>query len=212
MTSLPLKDVETTFAVDSSGFNRAGWEVTWFNSRYGRTQTNRDWLKVHLTCGVKTNIVTSVEVTHGQAGDAPRLPGLIKDTAKHFEVKEVLADMGYLSKSNLEAIRDMGATPFIPFKVNATPGGDGSLLWRRLYHYFAFHQDEFARHYHQRSNVETTFAMIKSKFGSRIRSRDEMAQMNEVLAKVLCHNLRVVIQSMFELGISPEFLKRADSG
>ena len=33
-----------------------------------------------------------------------------------------------------------------------------------MYHYFDF-KNEFLEHYHKRSNAETTFHMIKSKFG-----------------------------------------------
>jgi hypothetical protein len=54
-------------------------------------------------------------------------------------------------------------------------------------------------------NIETTFHMIKSKFGQRLRSKSLTAQINEALCKVLCHNLCVVIQSMHELNITPEF-------
>jgi hypothetical protein len=53
--------------------------------------------------------------------------------------------------------------------------------------------------------VETTFSMIKSKFGERLRCKTETAQINEALCKVLCHNLCVVIQSMYELGVEPDF-------
>jgi hypothetical protein len=47
--------------------------------------------------------------------------------------------------------------------------------------------------------------MIKAKFGERLRSKTETAQINEVLCKVLCHNLCVVIQSIYELGIEVDF-------
>jgi transposase len=60
-------------------------------------------------------------------------------------------------------------------------------------------------HYHKRSNVETTFHMIKSKFGQRLRSKTMTAKINEALCKVLCHNLCVVIQSQLELGIETDF-------
>ena len=43
--------------------------------------------------------------------------------------------------------------------------------------------------------------MIKAKFGGRLRSKNKIAQMSELLAKVLCHNICVVIQEMHELGI-----------
>ena len=47
--------------------------------------------------------------------------------------------------------------------------------------------------------------MIKGKFGERLRSKTHTAQVNEVLCKVLAHNLCCVIQSMYELGIEATF-------
>jgi hypothetical protein len=47
--------------------------------------------------------------------------------------------------------------------------------------------------------------MIKSKFGDSVRGKTRAAQVNEVLLNVLCHNICVVIQEMFELGIEPDF-------
>jgi hypothetical protein len=35
------------------------------------------------------------------------------------------------------------------------------------------------------------------------------AQVNEALTKVLCHNLCIVIQSMYELNVTPEFRSEA---
>ena len=48
--------------------------------------------------------------------------------------------------------------------------------------------------------------MIKSKFGPFVRARTETARFNEVLAKVLCHNLCVLVKSMYQLGIKPDFV------
>jgi hypothetical protein len=47
--------------------------------------------------------------------------------------------------------------------------------------------------------------MIKAKFGERLRSKTDTAQINEALCKVLCHNICCVIQSMYELGVEPNF-------
>jgi len=77
--------------------------------------------------------------------------------------------------------------------------------WTRMYHYFAYNRSSFLDHYHRRSNVETVFSMIKSKFGDSLRSKSDVAQFNEVLAKVLCHNICVVIQAIHELGLEPDF-------
>ena len=67
------------------------------------------------------------------------------------------------------------------------------------------HRAEFLDFYHKRSNVETTFSMVRAKFGGAVRSKTTVPQVSEVLAKVLCHDIVVLIQSMFELDIAPLF-------
>lgn len=51
-SSLPLKSVESDFAVDSSGFS-TGQFMRWLDVKYGKEEDRRMWLKVHLICGVK---------------------------------------------------------------------------------------------------------------------------------------------------------------
>ena len=53
--------------------------------------------------------------------------------------------------------------------------------------------------------METAFSMIKGKFGERLRSKTHTAQVNEVLCKILCHNVCCLIQSIYELGVEPTF-------
>ncbi len=68
-----------------------------------------------------------------------------------------------------------------------------------------FNQEAFLTHYHKRSNVESVFSMIKAKFGASVRAKTPTAQVNEVLCKVLCHNICCLIQSIYELGLEPAF-------
>jgi transposase len=204
VTSLPLRAVEADFAIDSSGFSTTG-TVTWFNTKFGHDVDNHDWIKLHLVTGVKTNVVTSATVSGRDANDAPFLPALVDDTARNFTLRELSADKAYSSVKNLEAIAEWGADPFVPFKSNTTGDGGGNSLWRRLWGYYQFQRDEFLPHYHKRSNVETTFFMIKSKFGGKLWSKSETAQVNEALLKVICHNIVVLVQSIYELNIAPVF-------
>jgi transposase len=125
---------------------------------------------------------------------------------KYFQVNEVSADKAYLSHKNLKAVAQANAIPFIPFKANtAVPKKNN--VWAEMYHYFMYNREEFLAHYHKRSNVETAFSMIKAKFGDAVRSKSDIGQLNEVLCKVLCHNLCVIIQAIHELGIEPTFAK-----
>jgi transposase len=204
-SSLPLQSVETDFAVDSSGFTTSR-SARWVNLKYGKAHVRQDWVKVHIACGVKTNIVTAVEVAGRWAADRHFLAPMIEATAKNFRVSEVSADKGYDGRANTEAIMNMGAKPFIAFKANATGGVGGA--YQRMFHYFMFNREEFLQHYHKRSNVESTFSMMKRKFGDSVRSKTDVAMTNEVLCKILCHNLVVLIHEMHELGIDPVFQKR----
>ena len=130
---------------------------------------------------------------------------MIEQTAENFNMSEVSADKAYTSKKNLEFIKEHGAIPFIPFKKNVTGKARGSMVWKKMYHYFMYKNEEFMQHYNKRSNVETCFHMIKSKFGDSVRSKKMTSQVNELLIKVLCHNICVVIQEVCELGIKAEF-------
>ena len=56
-----------------------------------------------------------------------------------------------------------------------------------------------------RSNVESTFSMMKRKFGDGLRSKTDTAMVNETLCKNRCHNLVVLVHEMCELGIDPVF-------
>lgn len=198
----PLRAVESDFAVDSSGFSTCTF-VRWFDEKYGKLRIDRAWLKAHLMVGVKTNIVTSVEVTSKDSSDFPHFPGLVDKTAERFHIEEISADKGYISAKNLAVVANVGAVPYIPFKSNHT--GNGTELWRKMWAFYQFKREEFLPHYHKRSNVESTFSMIKAKFGASIRSRKRTAQVNEILCKVLCHNLSVLVHSIYELGIAPTF-------
>jgi transposase len=197
--------IEADFAVDSSGFATSVYD-RWLDHKYGKVRSENHWVKIHLMAGVLTNVVTSVEVTPTETADAPFLTDLVNRTARTFDVREVSADKAYSSRRNLHAIDAVGATPYIPFKERTNGMGhrfDG--LWNRAWHYYQYNRQAFLAHYHKRSNVETTLSMIKAKFGGRVRSKTPTAQVNEVLCKVLCHNIVVLVQSMYELGIEPEF-------
>ncbi len=205
-SSLPLSAIEIDFACDSSGFTASRFH-RWYDHKYGAVNKQHGWVKCHLMCGVRTNIVTAVEIRDKDASDTKLLPALVDTTAKNFKLNEVSADKGYGSLKNFEAIANHGAVPYIAFKSIHTGRGGG--LWAKMFHLFQYNREEFLRHYHKRSNVETTFSMIKAKFLDHVRSKTDVAMVNEVLCKIICHNLCVVIQEMHELGVNSDFWSKA---
>lgn len=208
LSAAPLQAVEENFACDSSGFSASKFD-RWYEQKYGKTEKKsmRVWVKAHIMTGVKTNVVTAVEIHDQHANDCPHLPSLLDTTRQRFTVKEVSADLGYSSVNNLEAVEASGAFPLIPFKVNASIRKGG--VWAKMWHYFTLQRDEFLHRYHLRSNVESTFSMIKRKFGDAVRSKTDIAMKNEVLAKFVCHNIVCLIHEMHETGIDPMFCPKS---
>jgi transposase len=201
-SSLPLRSVETSFAADSSGFATSRF-TRWHDVKYGKKHVKQDWVKCHIMCGVKTNIVTAIDIQEMYTHDTLAFAPMVKTTAKNFSISEVSADKAYGSLSNTDAVTKAGGTPFIAFKGTATGKAGGT--FEQMFHYFMFRKEEFLQHYHKRSNVESTFSMMKRKFGDALRSKTDTAMVNETLCKVLCHNLVVLIHETYELGIDPIF-------
>lgn len=198
-SSVPLQGVEIDFATDSTCFSTSRFEK-WFHVKWGHEVSEHGWVKAHFCTGVITNIITAVEVTARDVHDCTQFEALADQTAENFAIREMSADKGYISRANVKAILDHGGMPFIPFKRNMT-GGKRPDFWQRMFHFYSFHREEFLTHYHKRSNAESTVSMVKGKFGDSLRSKTDTAQKNEVLCKVLCHNLCCLIQSSYELKI-----------
>jgi transposase len=155
-------------------------------------------------CGLKTNVVTSAEISGAHGADHNYFAPLVNETAKRFDLREVSADKAYSSYANHHLVENKGATAYIDFKAGSV-GTSKCEVCNRMFHYYQFNRAEFMMHYHKQSNVESTFSMIKAKFGGSVRSKLPAAQVNEVLCKILCHNLCCLIQSTYELGIDASF-------
>lgn len=201
--AMPLHALETAFAVDSTGIGTQCF-YRHYEAKYGKPSATREFLKLHAIIGTKTNVITAAEVTDRFTGDVRMLPALVEKTAANFNVQQVAADKAYSSRENLMAIEAVGAVPYVPFKHN-TRTNNQSQTWNRLFHFFSFHRDEFLTKYHTRSNAESTFSALKRKFGDMVRSKTPVAQRNEALLKVLCHNIVCVIHEMHESGVSAIF-------
>lgn len=200
LSALPLRDLETTFAVDASGLSSAFYS-RWLDYRFNGDKRIREWLKIHLICGTGSHIVTHVVITDGKRADSPQFSELVKETAKFFKVREVSADKAYSSRENLQTVWDLGGIPYIPFKSGSTGKRRGSQAWKKMYLWFQLHREKFMDRYHQRSNAESTFSMLKRKFENNLMLRKEVCQINEALAKVLCHNICVLIEQIHESGL-----------
>ena len=214
ISALSLKQIEQDFAIDSTGFSTSLYK-TFFNMKHNGEGRWRIYRKCHAVCGVKTNIITSVEITEGHANDSPQFTELAKDTARNFKIREFSADKAYVAVKHYNLIDELGGKAYIPFKKNCTGRGRGEAsygrkdIYRHAFEFFKEHREKFLTHYHKRSNIESCFSMIKRKFGNNVKCKKEISQDNEILAKVLAHNICVLIQEIFLNNIEVNIDSRA---
>lgn len=216
LSAAPLIGLEEGEAIapDSTGVQTTSFGA-WREEKHGEKRLHR-WLKVHALVGTRTHIVIRARILEEHSGDSPEFGGLVRGAFEDgFRPGSIVADRGYLSKENYETAADLGIEAFIPFKSNSLnrSGHRGSpASWRKAYYLFKANREEFDRRYHRRSNVEAVFSALKRKFGENVRSRTPVAQVNEILCKLIAYNLTVVIHEMFENGIAPSFANDSTRG
>jgi hypothetical protein len=200
-SSLPVAPIERVFAIDSTGFVGSRF-VNWQEIKY-RGMYEHVWAKMHIMVGTRTHIITAAAIKERDAADLGQLPELLRITARHFTVREVLADRVYNTVRNQEEIAEFGARAYIPWK--SSHKGKRGGIWKQKFQEWHENIEESLAHYHQRVQVESTFSMMKAKFGDNLRSKNELPMKNEALCKALCHNLHCLIQVMYSRKIGIEF-------
>jgi hypothetical protein len=203
ITSEVLKDIETTAIPDATGFSTFN-RSDWINVRTKYKQWKK-YKKLHILTGAKSNIVISAIVTKGTKHECDLLHVLL-EKAKHFKKVSIIpADAGYLSRANAELISNFGAEPFIMPKKNTredlTRHNRRGTAWYKMIKTFKTNESFFKRQYSIRSNVESTMAMLKRNYLPYVFSKSDTGQINEVLTKIVCHNIDVITKSMFEYGV-----------
>jgi transposase len=124
ITAMPLKSVETQFAIDSTGFRTT--QFSQYCKEKHNTKREHSWVKAHLCTGVKTNIVTDVEITDENGADSPQFIPLTEGTRNlGFNMQEISADKAYSARDNLDVVAENGGIAYIPFKTNATQHSHG---------------------------------------------------------------------------------------
>ena len=64
--------------MDATGFSTCRFE-RWYDHKWGKVKSKREWMKLHAMTGVRTNIVTAVEVTSSESTTRPASSRLSDD-------------------------------------------------------------------------------------------------------------------------------------
>src|SRR3989338_3160305 len=206
ITSKPLSHLEKFFATDSSG-ETTSTASTWFSIRSGKNIEKRDHITSHITTGTKLNIVTAITVNAYEGEDNIIFRKHNQRTAKNFDVEEHSGDSKYLCKENCEDVEAVGGKPFFRPKSNTLVKSDGSYAWLRMMLNYYNHPIKAKRSYNRRSNSESTIHAKKKKFGSHVRSKNDIAKENESTFQWLDYNFSVLGRAYYQFDVEPFFTK-----
>jgi transposase len=181
---------EHTLAVDSSGLS-VTTRGEYLAHRY---KVRRGFVKLHAAVDVGTGAVVAATATGGRAGDAQRLPSLVREATKRLDgtIREVLADGAYDSRDNFDFLHEREIEAVVRMRKNANAKRRGGSAARPLAvrerNLLGEGYWRFVHGYGRRWAVEGTFSVIKRTLGENLRSRRGDLRLREAQRKAIVYN------------------------
>jgi len=179
-------------AIDSSRLLTPGYHKE--KVKKGRYKRERNNVRLHTIINIKTHLIVAAVVSKHYQDEKQFFEPLLRRALQRGNIISIAGDKNYLSKANVKIASELGCTPYLTPKKNnrSEPEQKGS-LWNENIDRYREGSEEDAERFGQRKQIETTFSMIKLRFGKELGSKTFQAQINEALCLAICHNLRVLI-------------------
>lgn len=207
-SSKPLSAIEHDFATDATGIKTKLFS-SWYSLRCKKKIRKRDHLTVHVTTGIKSNVVTALNVENKKGRDNEIFREHVDKTTKSFKVNEWSGDGMYWAKLNCSKVASVGGVPYFRCKTGKTAWNgkqDGHPAWKKMNIENNNNPEEYKKHYHKRSNAESTNMSKKMIHGEKVYSRLPSARINEETLRWINHNVNVLNRAKHEWNISPKFM------
>lgn len=156
-----------------------------------RSRRVRQMPKLALAAASGCHLILAARDHIGSGSDAPDFVPLLYHARRRANVKVAVADAGFDSEANHRSARlDMGVRSVIPTGIGRPSTKPPAGRYRRLM------KQRFARKadrqtYGQRAQSETINSMMKRNFGDALRSVRHTRRRQEMLLRVLTHNLMI---------------------
>ncbi len=205
-SSKPLSVIEHDFATDATGIKTKLFS-SWYSIRCKKEIKKRDHLTIHITTGVKSNVVTAVNVEIKPGKDNEIFRDHVDKTSKNFDVNEFSGDGKYWCKENCRKVIEVGAKPYFKVWKNWAGQSRGCMPWKLMNLEYKNNPEEYAKHYHKRSNVESTNMSKKMIHGDKVYSRLSSARINEETLRWINHNINILNRAKHQWKITPKFME-----
>jgi len=158
-------------------------------------------VKLHAAIEMNWRAIVSFHFTRTYVHEVNYLEPLLESL---WDIGNVLADSGYLSRENCRVIYRKGGTPYIRPKKNTTGKswqGKRHVYWdpfTEMIEQYQKNPNEWMKVYHQRSNIEAVFSALKRKLGGYVSSIKRNIQHVEIALKIIVYNLMILARKIVE--------------
>lgn len=176
-------------AADSTGYEARHVSLH-YRSKHPHTRAfwASTFPKLTVLCHTGSYLWLSGQVSRGPSNDSPDFAPAVMDAATRISLDQVLADAAYDSELHHELCRELLGirSLVVPINMRKTRKWPKGRYRRSLKRRFP------CRVYRRRVHVESSFSQDKRQLGSVLRARSEGARTQEILLRVLVHNLMIL--------------------
>jgi hypothetical protein len=176
-----------------------------------RGQEEYDICKLHIMTGNVSKVITACAIEDRGTMESPMFPGLLHTTAKLFPIANVYGDAAYAGVRSYALVDALKAKGWFRFSESHTGASGG--VFGRVFKWANAHEDEFNEKLAKRNAVEATISSYKRVLAGGIRHKTaslrgkvQTAMKNEAYSMAVAHNIRVIIQFIYLVGLAPKFL------
>jgi len=231
LTNEPVKDLETVFAPDGTGFPTS-MKINYANDRQRQNQNaqkskkdpkfsdgdkeddswpkktekkRHDYVYALAMIGVKYKLYSScVQNCDHSIGETSLFPEAIEQTASNINnIEKVLGDGIYATRPICNIVAKNNAKPYFLPRRNVRMKRKGSNTWIDMLWDLLKNPQKWLREYHMRSIAETGFSMIKRTSPEKIRKKLDPRKETETFLKFICHNIKRLCYLRYLADIEP---------
>lgn len=221
LSSMPAASVETGIGVDGTGMDAC--RSSYYESESSKRGQKLRKPRIHVTMasGHQTNLITAAGISFPREdarSESKAAPGettyfvpLIEQTmrAKFRALAKITGDAAYGNQYNYQVGDRHGVTCFLEPKKNIKNVGRRDSAYSRGALMALGQPARFRAERGPHQNVEATNHSLKQVIGSEVRSKSQRAIKNEILCKLILHNLRLLVHRFVVEGQEVDFASEA---